>query len=72
MLDEKQGNLEKVPEIVKRGFKKLQKMQADIKRKQWVDQAINCEKDGYPISSKAILGELQMYRMEEEVRGVKD
>jgi pre-mRNA-processing factor 6 len=63
-LEESQGNTKKVSDIVKRAFKKLIKMSAEITREQWLQEAIDAQELGSPHTSEAIIKEFLNFKIE--------
>ena len=55
MLEEAQGNNQKVFDLIKRAFKKLAKSNVHISREQWLEEAIKAEKRESPICCQAIV-----------------
>lgn len=57
MLEEAQGNINKVYDLIKRSFKKLNKSGVNISRDQWLDEAIKCEHKDSVQCCRAIIRE---------------
>lgn len=57
MLEEAQGEEQRVVSLVQRSFKKLQKAGVNISRDQWLNEAAQCEKSESFTCSKAIIRE---------------
>ena len=55
MLEEAQGNTQKVFDLIKRAFKKLSKSNVHISREQWLEEAIKAEKRESLLCCKAII-----------------
>jgi hypothetical protein len=55
MLEEAEGNTQKVFDMIKRGFKKLSKSNVGITRDQWLEEAIKAELKESPMCCKAII-----------------
>ena len=72
MLEEKQGQTEKVGEIVKRAFKKLSKAQAGITRSQWLNEARKCEDLNNLECCKAIIQNLLPYDLTVQLSTITD
>jgi hypothetical protein len=65
MLEEAQGNLQKVFDLIKRAFKKLSKSNVQISRDQWFEEAIKAEKKESLICCKAIVQANMMHGLDE-------
>jgi pre-mRNA-processing factor 6 len=54
-LEETRGQAKRVPILIERALISLRSAQVEINRKQWLEDAVECEKANCPLTSQSIM-----------------
>ena len=65
-LEETRGQAKRVPILIERALISLRSAQVEINRKQWLDDAVDCEQANCPLTSQAIIQNIIAIGVEDE------